>query len=369
MNMDKIEWRRVDNLAFDAENPRLAEYGLTKRTKEIRILRILWEAMDVKELAMSIIASGFFRHEPLIVAREREKNIVIEGNRRLAAVKLLLAPDILGDSIWRAGIPPIDAAAKRALRELPTVSGTRENAWRYLGFKHINGPAKWSSYAKSRYIANVHRTFGVGLDDIASQIGDTNRTVRRLYRALTVLEEAERIEVFDRENRWRKHFSFSYMYTSLCYSGIAAFIGLRSETGDDEDPVPKEEKQALKELCMWLYGSKRDNVRPVVESYHPHLYQLDAIVADKEAISALRAGYRIEEAFEKSRPPGTVFEESLLAAKRYLEKAQGSVTTGYDGSEYLLRIAGSVEDMAYDLREDIKRKRAPRRDRRPADKN
>ena len=120
---------------------------------------------------------------------------------------------------------------------------------------------------------------------------------------------------------------------------------------------------------MVLYGSKRDNVRLVVESYHPHLYQLDAIVADKEAISALRAGYRIEEAFEKSRPPGTVFEESLLAAKRYLEKAQGSVTTGYDGSEYLLRIAGSVEDMAYDLREDIKRKRAPRRDRRPADKN
>ena len=83
--------------------------------------------------------------------------------------------------------------------------GTRQDSWRHLGFKHVNGPAKWGSYAKSRYIADVHRKYDVPLDDIARQIGDTHRTVQRLYRALMVLEQAEKLEVFDREDRYRPH--------------------------------------------------------------------------------------------------------------------------------------------------------------------
>lgn len=364
MNTYEIEWKKVEDLAFDVENPRLAEYGLTRNSSETQVVRILWEAMDVRELVMSISASGFFRHEPLIVARERGKNIVIEGNRRLAAVRLILDPSLLGKADQRPRIPAVGADMSRTLYDLPVVSGTRENTWRYLGFKHVNGPAKWGSYAKSRYIADIHRNFGVSLDDIAKQIGDTNRTVQRLYRALMVIEEAERLELFDREDRWRGHFSFSHMYTGLDYSGIADFIGLTSESEDDVNPVPLDKASELKELCVWLYGSKRGEMRPVVESQNPHLRQLDAIVANREAISVLRAGRSIQEAYETSRPSGTVFEESLLAAKRHLEKARSLVTTSYDASQYLLRIAGSVADIAYDLHEDMEHQHAPRRKRR-----
>ena len=157
-------------------------------------------------MVLSIEASGFFPHEPIIVACENDKNVVIEGNRRLAAVKLLLDPE-LADSL-SLSIPRIPEEAKRALRELPVNVDTRENAWRYLGFKHVNGPAKWSSYAKARYIADVHRDYGVALEDIARQIGDTHRTVQRLYRGLMVIEQADRVKAFGREDRYNKHFSF-----------------------------------------------------------------------------------------------------------------------------------------------------------------
>jgi len=36
---------KVSDLHFDYENPRLAEYGITKATPEDEILKILWEAM------------------------------------------------------------------------------------------------------------------------------------------------------------------------------------------------------------------------------------------------------------------------------------------------------------------------------------
>ena len=357
MNTAEIIPMKVSDLAFDVKNPRLPEFDLTDNATETDVIQVLWEAMDVREVTMSIAASGFFSHEPLIVAQEGGKNVVIEGNRRLAAVKVLLNPSLIED--LKAVLPAITDEAKKELQELPTVRGTRENAWRYLGFKHVNGPAKWSSYAKSRYIADVHKNFGIKLEDIAKQIGDTHRTVQRLFRGLMVIEQAERLKVFHRDDRWRNHFSFSHLYTGLDYDGISAFIGLRPETDEDENPVPNENKKELGELCLWMYGSKKSEKPPVIETQNPHLRWLDTVVSNKEAIAALRDGQPLVYAYEASRPSSTVFEESLLASKRNLEKARGLLSTGYDGSEELLRIAGAVANLADDLYDEMERKHNP----------
>ena len=357
MNTEEIMSMKVSDLAFDIKNPRLAEFDLTDNSTEAEVIWVLWEAMDVRELVLSIAASGFFRHEPLIVAQESGKNVVIEGNRRLAAVKVLLEPTLAKNQ--KADVPAINQEARQALEEVPTVHGTRKDAWRYLGFKHVNGPAKWSSYAKSRYIADVHRNFGIKLEDIAKQIGDTHKTVQRLFRGLMVIEEAERLRVFRREDRWRRHFAFSHLYTGLDYPGISSFIGLRPESIEGEEPVPLEKKGELRELCLWMYGSKKEKTPPVIETQNPHLRQLDAVVSNKEAIAALRSGHDLAYAFEASRPSGTVFEESLLASKRELQKARGMLSTGYDGSEELLRIAGTVATLAEDLYREMDRKRNP----------
>ncbi len=354
MDTEEIKMMKVSDLAFDLKNPRLVEFDLSANATEEDVIQILWEAMDVREVMMSIAASGFFLHEPLIVARENGKNIVIEGNRRLAAVKILLEPALANP--LNADVPEITDKDRAALAELPTVIRTRRDAWRYLGFKHVNGPAKWSSYAKSQYIADVHRKFNIGLEDIARQIGDTHKTVQRLYRGLMVIEQAERMKVFSREDRLYNHFSFSHLYTGITYPGISGFIGLRPETDEQAELVPAEKGQELRELCLWLYGSKREETRPVIQTQNPHLRQLDAVVANREALAALRDGYSLEIAFEESRPSSNVFEESLLAAKRNLEKARALLSTGFGGSEELLRAAGTVANLADDLYEEMERK-------------
>jgi hypothetical protein len=184
---------KVADLHFDRANPRLAEYGIGPNTPEEEVLKVLWEAMDVRELVQSIAASGFFPHEALIVSIEDGKALVIEGNRRLAAVKVLLSPALAKENGWE--VPAISEQAREKLKVLPGIISDRKGSWRYLGFKHVNGPAKWSSYAKAAYIADVHRLYKVSLADIASQIGDRHNTVQRLYRGLMVLEQAEREKV------------------------------------------------------------------------------------------------------------------------------------------------------------------------------
>ena len=181
-----------------------------------------------------------------------------------------------------------------------------------------------------------------------------------------VLKQAEHMEVFDREDRWRRHFSFSHLYTGLGYPGISSFIGLRPESEEDPEPVPQEKKSELRELFLWLYGSKGEDRRPVIQSQNPDLRHLDAVVANRSAVAALRAGSELSYSFEISRPSPNVFEESLHAAKRYLEKARSLLTTGYDDSEQLLRVADEVANLADDLYSEMLRKRNPGKRRRAA---
>ena len=65
MNTEEISPMKVSDLAFDLKNPRLPEFHLPDNATETDVIQVLWEAMDVKELVMSIAASGFFSHEPL----------------------------------------------------------------------------------------------------------------------------------------------------------------------------------------------------------------------------------------------------------------------------------------------------------------
>lgn len=79
----------VDDLLLDSRNPRLTDFGLNEGASQAEILNVLWTKMAVDEVALSIAENGYFQHEPLYAAREGGKLHVVEGNRRLAAVKLL----------------------------------------------------------------------------------------------------------------------------------------------------------------------------------------------------------------------------------------------------------------------------------------
>jgi len=353
----KIVQVMTDDLRFDYKNPRLAEYGITRDTTEKEVLEILWEAMDVRELVQSISASGFFQQEALIVTEEAGEKIVIEGNRRLAAVKVLLAGTSGVEGGWP--IPQLSAEACAALYTLPVLFASREEAWRFLGFKHVNGPAKWSSYAKAAYIATVHKTFRIPLAEIANQIGDRHNTVQRLYRGLMVLEQAEREGVYDREDMFKGRLALSHLYTGLDYEGIQEFLKVAPKEQETDSPVPTDRVKELGELLVWLYGNKRVNKKPAVQTQNPDLRRLNAVVANREAVAALRAGEDLSKAYEISRPADSVFEEALLAAKRDLTTARASLSDGYDNTQELLKIAGTIVTLAEDLYDEMERKAMP----------
>lgn len=354
MNKYDIEFAKTDDLHFDYKNPRLAEFNLDSNTPEEEILKILWETMSVEEIILSIASSGFFNHEPLIVVTEKIKRIpslvVIEGNRRLGAVKAILKPNILED--YGISFPNITVPGgiRKEIEKLPIIKvDTREEAWKYIGFKHINGPAKWGSYAKAQYIAQIHKDFNIPLDNIAVQIGDTHKTVQKLFQGLMVIDQAEDKRVFDKSDIVGTRLYFSHLYTALTYEGVKHYLGLKDVSEETPNPVPTEKEEDLGQFLTWLFGSKKKNEEPVIRSQNPDLKRLDSVLKNKEATIALKNRTPLISAYEMSQPGEDVFEQSLVAAKQSLQKAHSFLAFAYYGELEPLKIAGNIANLAEDL--------------------
>lgn len=343
----------VDDLHLDPGNPRIRRAD--GNLPEDEILEILWRDYSADEIAMSIAHNGYFPHEPLFAAREDGRLVVVEGNRRLAAVRVLRDPGLRA-KLGAAGLPAVGERAVRALDRLPVIRCGREDAWRYIGFKHVNGPQAWSSFTKAEYVARVRNDLGAGLGPVASALGDTHGTVARLYRAYMALRQARDSGVYDYERRMSRHFPFSHLYAGLDYPGIGKFVGIAGLDPPQERPVPQRKLKSFGELCVWLWGDRDSGRRPVVRSQNPHLRQLDGALGSERGVSALRAGYGVTQAFDIARGDAVLFGEALLEAKQALQQAYGKVVTGYGGESGLLEEARQIFELAGALSGDMERK-------------
>lgn len=359
--------KMLNELMLDAQNPRLAELGVPDNATQFDLVKALWDQMAVEEVAMSIAYSGYFEHEPLFVERAANgRFVVIEGNRRLAAVMLLVDGE-LRKKVKATSLPTITKEEADALKELPVIVTTRQESWRYLGFKHVNGPATWGSYAKAQYIAHVHNQYGVPLDDIAQQIGDYNSTVLRMYRGLMIVEQAEDAKVFKRSDIAKNKFHFNYIYTGMDYPGIINFLGLRSKGVTDRKPVPANKVKNLGDLMVWLYGRESSDTPSLIRSQNPDLKTLDTVLLTQAGVKALRDGLPLSIAHDISQGDERIFRQALQQAKQALQKSHGTLTTGYVSTEDdVLSLAEDVDNLAHALVEAMEAKKA--KDRRDARK-
>jgi hypothetical protein len=346
----------VDDLLLDAENPRLASAAAAPEPSQFELMKVLWTQMAVDELVLSIAANGYFPEEPLFVipedpGNEDTKYIVLEGNRRLAAVHILLDDD-LRTQLRVTGMPEINKAAKEELRLLPvSIYENRQVLWTYLSFRHINSPQEWDAYSKAKFVARVHEQYGVNLEEISSRIGDQHETVRRLYRGYKVLRQAEEEGVYDVSERYRSQFYFSHWYTALAYSQFQEFLGIEPEDFEKEKPVPETHLDELGDLLTWIYGRRSEgvNIKPKVQRQSPDLNILREVISAPAGQDALRSGYPLSRSHEISMGDERRFRESLTRAKEELEYAERAIA-GFDGDESLFQTLLEIQKICRVLR-------------------
>ena len=357
----------VENLLLDGENPRLASGRGADTQRDL--LRVLWNEMAVDEVALSIAANGYFQEEPLLAipldpnekVESRKKFVVVEGNRRLAAV-LLLRDESLRKEMRATELPHIAQADRAALDTLPvSVYENRKDLWEYFGFRHINGPKPWDAFSKAKYVADVKEQYGISLKEIAKSIGDRHALVIRFYRGYKLLQQAEDLGLFEKDDIVRNRFYFSHLYTAADQSDFQEFLGITAEDSLKPNPVPEAKHNELRELLVWFYGSRAAKKEPVVRTQNPDLNTLREVISSPPALAALRSGYPLDRSHEISIGDARRFRESLTRTKEDLQQAKATVTSGYDGESDLYELMEDILLIAPTVQSEMKRKRKRKR--------
>jgi len=288
----KIENLHPEALTLDRKNPR---FGLHVAEDEHAALKILFEKANLKELWDSIAERGYESFEPLVATREDGKLVVLEGNRRLAAVKFLLSPELATSEMARRRIPHIDEQKLSSCRIIPvTIVENRAEAAGYIGFKHVNGPTRWSSLAKAKFGVDFFEAFAGNMDpqqkmlSLTKQLGDSRGLIIRLLVAYKIVIQSLELGIFDKLEVDSEKIEFSHLYTLINNPESRSFIGLSraplSESMIINHPIPASHHEKLTELMGFLYGE-----RSVIKSQGTDRPRLQRVLASEDGLRELRA--------------------------------------------------------------------------------
>ena len=122
--------------------------------------------------------------------------------------------------------------------------------------------------------------------------------------------------------------------------------------------MPREKLDRLKQVLVWIYGSKADDMEPVVRTRNPDIKRLGEVLANAEGRHVLlEQGRSLDEAHASTESADKRFTASLLRARDDIRDAAGSLRA-YDGRDQsLLDIAEDVNETAEVVHSRMAKKR------------
>ena len=358
MEPETVTKVKTDQLRLDCLNPRFL--GESKHESDEAIIARLYRAAELNELLQSISAGGYLDIEPLVVMSDHRSRgfIVLEGNRRLAALLLLKEPELARKIENSEGIkiriPPVNNKSHLATFDQVSVYRveSREHARAFLGFKHIKGPKKWSAYAKAQFATEWYKagqSTGLKLEDIARNIGDLYDTIKRMVLGIYVLEQASEEGLFDIEDRNTNRIPFSHLYSALSRPEYMKYLGLNliwSRYNLAPNPVPQDKLGELKQVLIWIYGSRSEELLPVVKRQNPDIKRLGEVIAHPQGRHVLEITWNLDAAHSSIEPIDRDLTASLIRARDNIRDAVSSLRA-YDGQDQsLLDIAEDIKETA-----------------------
>ena len=170
--MDYSKWEEkqlnVGSILLDEKNPRIPP-SIEPLNQRLLIKDLIIHD-KVYELAQNIAQNGYYPVESLIVMREDTKTVVIEGNRRLAALKLLITPEAAPEdqvARFKALSNRIDKTTIKKAKVV--IAPDRQAAAPIIMSRHTNVQIeRWEPIMQASYYTNLLQS-GITIDDLSHQ--------------------------------------------------------------------------------------------------------------------------------------------------------------------------------------------------------
>lgn len=314
----------VGDLYLDPGNPRLPERLINAVEKDV----LNWMLTDATlvDLMASIAENGFFNGEPILVIEEDNRHIVVEGNRRLASIKLLKNPDLATESPRTIKAIAEIATQKNNIPEQIWVykCANRNEVRNYLGFRHISGVKQWPLISKARYLYDLfqkkERIDYEVYKEIAKEIGSKGNYVRKLligYQAFQIIKTRNWFGMGEYLNEE----SFDLSLISDVLNGqpiVAEYAGIDV---NNSLPFAGVKMNEFEQLSKWLYQITSTGKTRIGDNRNLRL--LNKILQNEEArIAFIEDGKSITEAAELTDLSDENIRFYLNEAYYHLNEAQ-----------------------------------------------
>jgi hypothetical protein len=277
---------RTSRLDFDPNNPRFG--GGTHSLSQDQLQQLLEKAPHyAREVVPSLVENGFIPYEPLVVRQDGERYVVIEGNRRLAAVRYIINnPDEFSEQV------------RKKFRRLPSLvfpsaatETSHDDAVRvYLGVHHLFGFREWPPESKAKFLDQNIKT-KKDLQKLAREIGIQVNEFERYLIPYRLRKKAQKsvgsVAVKD----------FWTLAEAMNRAAIKEYINL--ETDDKTLDVLDYDPRKLKFLLGFLYGT--DGIEKRIEETR-QIKTLAKVLGSKRASDALEKGASLEVAMLYVQP-------------------------------------------------------------------
>ncbi|WP_397298734.1 AAA family ATPase [Nonlabens ulvanivorans] len=312
--IDNKDYRKVED--ENISNPRI----------QVRTFNLLTgkNQENISDLIKSFKANGIL-NDPIQVKELPEGNyLVVEGNRRTAALKYLYKEFQESKDVGRL--------AESDFKSLEVVLISDENPIEHLitmGIHHIGGKRKWSPVNQAQLIKDLIQVYGMSEMEVCNSLGITKHNLRRSLRTLAFIEKYKNSDFGDQFETNM----FSVFEEITKNTKMKAWLEWNEQMMSSENSINEER------LFQWIskeetveedeLGEEKEIIRePIITKSH-EIRELSKFIDDPQAVDQMEDSRSIIEAFALSDAVG---ESRLKSAMSSIVK---EVNTAFQFSEYL----------------------------------
>ena len=249
MYIDYSAWEsfeyKVSSLQLDVNNPRI-RYS-NDNLNQSQIMKLLIENEKIYDLAKKISEEGYFVGEEPIICIENNKKVVLEGNRRVASLKLLQNPkkylstakaNVLLKNILENKIP-IDDYKIRC-----HIAPNRLQANPIIYERHKGDAVKrWETGNQYSFVADMYTKDGLSVEDICEVLNETRGNILKTIKVFNLFKEGQTIMEKEGIHINTDTFNLTNLERFYVVEEAKRFLGVsfNNDNGDITIKLPEEE--------------------------------------------------------------------------------------------------------------------------------
>ncbi len=336
-----------------AQRSRYSESGVQDRALTLLEGTSAFELGALKE---SIRSNGFIPVEQIVVEEfstpddSKPLFLVIEGNRRAAAVKILLADQ-------KSGAEDIDQEIMKTLTELSVIEviGSDGERKRYkstlMAIRHVAGIREWGPYQQAKLVVELYDEEEEAFGAVAQRIGISATEVGRRYRASKALQQMEEDDEFSEYATPRL---YSFFHEAMSQPKVREWLDFRDDHYEANDDANRRIFYELLSPRV-IDGA---TLPPKLQNANRQVRQLKDIVDKDTPLKLLADPERpFEEAVEAAENEAEIdetglLEQSLVSSLNSLRRP--SVDAWFSPSDKAKRVFDEISSLIANVRKFMK---------------